>query len=314
MITSPSFFDSYKSQISHLLFNESQPVHVIVIKTENMDYHNKTYYEEKYQSNFIEQPISTRYASKEIIFHTRVQLFFERYYDLDSLDRRETDENIKEGVKACEPGDGLMISIQEMIDEKFHNLYHRFGQVVQLLKASPEFVEIEDTVLVIKNLINHYSAILADANTQLDCFWGLTLTKPIADIIATAYLDFFKSKLSMYQVDEAKQSMTVNFQNTDNFKIKWLGGQVDLVELMVELQRKGWINRLDEISLRKSAELLDRCFDLSASQIRARSKVADNIYTLLKGEYNERKERQYKFDKSGYNKNFDTIKILGFGK
>lgn len=295
-----------KNKFRDLLFHDKNPVNIIIKKKERYShtYFDKAYYKQMYQDKFVSFPVGTMESSSNIFLHPKIYLDFKRFYEIDSPLANDL-ELIEEVTLMNE--EAVPFMIEELIDERLHNLIFEFAQCLDKTKAEYYFAGISDIKLIIKKLLNHYVNILNDEKIQLSVIDGLVLTKELSDSLTEIYIEFLEDKLAMLDIDNVYIKKTIPVTIKEEYKFKWKGKQQDILELFVELQNKNWINNLDENSLFKTAELLCKTFDFSDSQKKEGKSPVSSIYQLLKGEFDNKKNRIYCFDKDGYKRKFDEI-------
>ena len=304
MIISKDYFERKSEKIKTMIFDEESPLEIILTKPRSTEYFDKTYYKEVYTQNFINYPVDVIPADTKTYLSTKLVISFNRYYQIDSP--VADDKQIVQNAQNCDES-SVIWDIDEIIDEKLHCMFCDFDKSLDAAKQSIWCLGITDHVLIIKNLLNHYINIRNNPKVMLSFFYGLTLKKEISDLLLDIYIEFLSDKLTMFTIDQVGTSSKVEPVNGKDSKIKWKGKQADIVELFVELQRKNWIQPLDETGLAQSARIICKIFDLSDSKRKKDSDIVQNINQLLKGEYNEKKERVYAFEKKDNVRNFETI-------
>jgi hypothetical protein len=304
MIVSKTHFERKGERIKAMIFDEECPLEIILKKPKSTEYFDKEYYRKIYKQNFINYPVDIIPADDKTYLNTKLVMNFYRYYEIDSP--VADDKRIIENAQNCDES-SVIWDIDEIIDEKIHCMFYDFDKSLEAAKQSSWCLGITDHVLIIKNLLNHYINIKNNPEVMLSFFYGLSLKKEISNLLLDIYIEFLSDKLAMFTIDQIGMPSQVEIVSSKETKIKWKGKQAEIVELFVELQRKNWIESLDETGLAQSARIIFKIFDLSDTKRKKDSDIVQNINQLLKGEYNEKKERVYVFEKKGAIRKFKTI-------
>ena len=310
MITDKSYFENQTNEINQIIYNNSSKVSFLEKMT------IRTYGKEKitkyYNDCFFNFPFTIEDASEEIGISIFATELFELYYDLDenmnqvsSLRINEVMENRKKFI----PENHLYLII-DYLDEFIYGMVYFYDKLLENTKKHHFFKNIDDEKIILLNLLKRYKSVVNDEAKQIDVFWSIKLTKTLSDLIIKIFIEFIEQRLNI---------LTINFEQT-NFEykttyvenkihqIKWNGTQQDFCELIIELEKKNWIEKIQEGNRKKLVNSITKIFNLENTKKNENSDQNNSLYQLLKGEY-ENKERIYPFlENVKYKRKFDLIK------
>jgi hypothetical protein len=259
-------------------------------------------------------PLDIENASQEIsvsIFSTEI---FDLHYELVDLNRpisASKEIELLEKRKVFKPEDNSE-TIEDFISTFFHCLVYNYEEFLTNTLKQHYFVGINDEVKILLSILNRYKSVLKDKTKQVDLFWCIKLNKQISDLILEMLIEFIEQRLILLTVSTESINLgnEINYLENDIFSIDWNGSQQELCELILELEKKGWISEIMNGDRRKFANSITKIFNLSNTKRNKRSNPNNSFYQLLKGEY-ENKERIYPFmKKENYEKKFNGIEKL----
>ncbi|NVK66288.1 MAG: hypothetical protein HWE22_16975 [Flavobacteriales bacterium] len=136
--------------------------------------------------------------------------------------------------------------------------------------------------------MNKYLEVLDSDVQQISIIEGIGVTKEISDLVLKIYVRFIELRLQMLHPE------TYTITPTDRGKSKkvtWKGTQKELLELFVELQSKGWIDKIESGDKAKVSHSICNLFDLTPTQKKESSDVENSFYQILKGKWNHDENR-----------------------
>ncbi len=312
MITDKTYFENQTNEINQIIYNNSSKVSFL--KKMTIDNYNKEKINEYYNDYFFNFPFTIEDASEEIGISIFATELFELYYNLDEKMNQVSSLRIKEVMenrKKFIPENHLDLII-DYIDEFIHRMVYSYDKLLENTKKHHFFKNIDDEKIILLNLLKRYKSIVNDETKQIDVFWSIKLTKTLSDLIVKIFIEFIEQRLNI---------LTINFEQT-NFEykttyvenkihqIKWNGTQQDFCELIIELEKNNWIEKIQDGDRKKLVNSITKIFNIDNTKKNENSDPNNSFYQLLKGEY-ENKERIYPFlENSKYKRKFDLIKKI----
>lgn len=282
-------------------------IRIIRHKSKNQEF-SKEFYLNWYDSAFCTVPLQIKKVCKELTINSR---FFENILIWTKYDLESTEYNVEEElIKYLEDP---LFSIIEFIDEKFSQLPYIHKAIILDLQSSKFFQLINDESIILLNLIQYYKGILNDDSQVIRFFPLVDIPKELSDLILQLYISYFENRLSMLNPSQEMKSEVE--ENTDEIKLSnqlvWKGTQKELAELIIQLQRKGWVQSIENRRFKKTSRRILNLFDISSTKKDINSDELSSFNQLLKGNIDgESKERQYFLDtEMNYNRKFDRIEV-----
>lgn len=196
-------------------------------------------------------------------------------------------ETINSNMKNDFPCD----TIYSAIFRKISNLVDSYDMVLKATRESNQLFGIKEEEKILLIHLNKYDKIINSDSEQINIIQGITLNKKISDLVLEIYIRFIERRLKMLKPEYPKLNTKRNGELT---KILWKGGQKDLLELIVELQEKGWIEKFKYGEINKMAKSICNLFDLSLTKKNEESDPCKSFYQILKGVNNKKtKIREY---------------------
>jgi hypothetical protein len=280
MITDKSYFENQTNEINQIIYNNSSKVSFLEKMT------IRTYGKEKitkyYNDCFFNFPFTIEDASEEIGISIFATELFELYYDLDknmnqvsSLRINEVMENRKKFI----PENHLYLII-DYLDEFIYGMVYFYDKLLENTKKHHFFKNIDDEKIILLNLLKRYKSVVNDEAKQIDVFWSIKLTKTLSDLIIKIFIEFIEQRLNI---------LTINFEQT-NFEykttyvenkihqIKWNGTQQDFCELIIELEKKNWIEKIQEGNRKKLVNSITKIFNLENTKKNENSDPNNSLY------------------------------------
>jgi hypothetical protein len=311
MITYTDHFREKLDNISSLLLTEDSKPKTIYVKSGLADQTmSREGLDEWYGKCLKSFPLYTDYISQDVSIHSSFRHYFNQYHK---------SEDFKEA--ACKPcsvvvedleRDGLLLDLEEYIQEWLQNLFWDFAELMESLKAGPVFACIKDDLIIMKNLLKFYQDIRQSDEQQLVFFHRISIPKPITDLMTDILIELFTDKITMLSPEQLPNQITGRASpEAATFKISWLGSQQEFAELVHELTAKGYWNLPDQ-NHAAQARHLARMFDFSASQKKKNANIAANVLSYLSPILDKKnKETTFSYLKPGYRRQFACIPPLG---
>ncbi len=293
MITSLSYCSAQLEKIDNLLLDEVQIIPLRYYKRKVEFRHLEKVYKRLYRNHFIDFPVEVVPSADEVYIPHDDLI---NYYKYHAICNKTSDTKLFEMIG--NNGDfALRELISSMIHEKIINLSFEFEGILKAARSSYIFAGITDQIAIIRNVLNLHINVRKKDDAQIAHLGGIKLPKSIADLMTDIYIIYLSDRLEMLELKDVHAEHAFITNMDEDQKIKWNGKQQHLVELFLELEKKGWIT-WDELSRKKAATLLCRIFDLSDTKRKADSNSADSIYQLIKGEIDksDQYKRKYFFD------------------
>lgn len=240
------------------------------------------------------------------------ELFF-LFYEISSdgiIDASKIDR-VKERFAKPEIYEDDEFLIYEFLQDCFHTLIFWYEKFLKNTKKHHFFYGVKDETVILKNLLHLYKRILSDSSIQLNVFWGIQLTKKIADIVTEMLIEFIEQRLKILnpyiEIEPHGVSSKITSADKKIKPIDWLGSQQELCELFIELGKKGWIPKVNDGERRIISDSITNLFDISSTKRNTKSDPKNSFYQQFKGELIDG-ERQYVFlETSNYERKFKAI-------
>jgi len=203
--------------------------------------------------------------------------------------------------------------ISTAILDRVTSLIWRYDQVLNATREIDKLCGIHDEEKILINHFNLYQTILNSEDKQIEFFEGICLTKEISDTLLAIYLEFIERRLSLLNPQlNSKSNIGTNTSQISNRKFSkliWNGNQKQLLELILTLQEKGWIDEFKKRELTRVSNSICQLFDLTKTQSIEGSDTSNSFNQILKGEYDPLNEtRSYgNIFGDGYEKSFSKI-------
>ncbi|WP_303924911.1 hypothetical protein [Draconibacterium sediminis] len=237
---------------------------------------------------------------------------FDLYNEIssDGIIKNSIIEKVKERFAKPEIREGDEWLIYEYVQDCFHELILWYEKYLKNTKKLHFFYGVKDESIILKNLLKLYKSILSDDSIQLSVFWGIQLTKKIADIITEMLIEFIEARLMVLNPDIETllgTSSKITLVNNKNKSIEWLGSQQELCELFLELSKKGWIPNVKDGERKLVSDSITNLFDINGTKRKSKSDPKNSFYQQFKGEV-IKGERCYVFlESDNYNRKFNEI-------
>lgn len=307
MITDISDIKDQIEAISDLLLIwENQPKTIYITSGVSFNDMMENDLKEWYKTNFASLPLYTEYKNDELTIHHAFFQCYHKHHKQEQVPDEQNTERIREITEL--ERDGVLFAVNEYVQERIHNFFYNFAQHIEELKKHPAFACLNEPVLILNNLLNHYVEIRQSENLRLTFFHHLTLPKQIADHITDFLILLLSDRIMMLDPVYAQPHIkTPSVEATVKTKIKWLSKQQEFAELIHTLVAKRYI-QLPDISLAAQARFFDEAFDFSTSKRKITANTANNLLTYLKPIQDEvTKQTTYSYLKANYKKQFDGI-------
>lgn len=239
------------------------------------------------------------------------EIFFNGIKDKQpKLVAKGIEATIESELKNCVPPS----TIYTAISDKVSKLVFQYDKVLETTRENNNLFGIQEEEKILKNHLNKYNELLRSPSKQIEFLRGIVLNKKISDLILMIYIRFVNKRLNMLNpVVMPFNEPTPTAKELP--KVIWYGSQKELCELFVELQRKGWMEKIQYGKINKTAKAICNLFDLTLTQKDHHSDLENSFYQILKGKNNPKtKQRAYdeifgehyhsKFDKIIQNKSF----------
>lgn len=309
MITSINHFQPQLNCISALLLSENKKPKTTYYSHRHIDYSwPKEELNDWYNANFKSFPLHTSAKSNEVIIHSTFSNAYRKYHGQTAI--KDTENNLLNELEG-DDRDGLLLSLEEFINEWLLNIFNDFAKAIFRVKNEPVFACVYDDLIVMKNLVNFYSAIRKSDDIQLIFFDNISIPKAVADQMTDVLIILLTDRINIsdpyYSIIELSSSQ---LSDHSPFKIKWLASQQEFADLIHDLTDKGYIS-LPEIAHTLKARGLTKMFDFSASQRKTDSNITQNILTLIKPvlDKDNKEKTTYTYRRAGYISKFDSIPI-----
>jgi len=307
MILSTTQFSDRRSKINEILWDESTTIHKQrILNDDNIKVELNKH---RYEHQFLNFPvdviqssdfISCTFKSLEVI---EVHDFLDAEYSIRQIEeillpRRKTfDRNQME------------VTIENYIDRLIHNMVYSYDEIMKNTFQQYYFVGIDQETKILLTLLNQYEEAFSDNTQQIQVFSQVSLSQEIADIVTSILIDIIKHRLNMLTISNDKPFPTLNYKSKEYLKLNWNGTQQQLCELIVSLEEKKWISKIENGERKKIAESITSIFNLDGTKRNAKSDPTNSFYQLLKGDYNRtRKKREFSFlQKENYQRMFNGI-------
>lgn len=224
-----------------------------------------------YKSSVLELDINASESQEQIIFSEKFISLEEHYYGLVELTYKQplSPKVISENITAAKAELEVPVFLCGLIENKLHELPSILTEEINKLKNSPRFPCCEDVNIIIQHLIDHYNAIINAPDKQINYFvFEIQLNKRLSDLITLAVIQTLQKVLEMRQ-HTTSNSHIKDLPKQDHaitkHKLIWQGKQIELLELIVTLQTKGWIAKIPVGSLSKAAREITSLFDLTGA-------------------------------------------------
>jgi hypothetical protein len=309
MILHPFHFDKKIDDINQILWNDK--IKIGSLQRMKFSKFNKKEVLHYYDLIFKNFPLDIENASQEFsvsIFSTEI---FDLHYNLVDLDNpmSATQEiELKKKRKEFNP-EFNSETIEDFISTFIHHLVYFYEDFLANTFKQHYFVGINDEVKILLSILNRYKSVLNDKTKQIDLFWCIKVNKKVSDLVLEMLIEFIEQRLKLLTIstDSLNNGNELNYVESEIYNIGWNGSQQELCELILELEKKNWIDKIQNGDRKKFANSITKIFNLSNTQKNKKSNTSNSFYQLLKGEY-ENKERVFPFmEKENYERKFERI-------
>jgi len=249
--------------------------------------------------------ISEWESQEQIIFSERFISLEEHYYGLVEVNPKYplSARKISENIIAAKEELEVSSFLANLIENKLHELPSILSEEIDKLKNSSRFPCCEEVDTIIHELINHYNVVINSPNKQINYFMAeIQLNKRLSDLITLGVIQTLQKVLELRRAKNtilAIDKLPKRDDSQTKHKLIWQGKQKELLELIVELQTKGWIAEIPVGSLNKAAREITSLFDLTG---------ADKSFAqILKGEIIDGERTYDKIYGKRYKQKFDRI-------
>lgn len=269
---------------------------------------------EKYEDIFMNLPYQIENSTEKIGFSIDLLELFDFYYSLSDFTEKIDPEKTKE-IKLKRENEyndlnEMQYLIYDYIEEYIHNLVYEYKKVIENTRKHFFFADIEDEKIILMNLLKRYKSVLNDETKQINVFWGIRLSKKISNIVLEILIEFIEQRLNILtiKIDIIQSDYKTTYIENSAKPLKWLGTQQELVELIIELNRKNWIPNIEDGERKKFISSITNLFDLENTKRNVKSNTENSMYQQFKGEYIDG-ERTYPFlEQHKYEKKFTEIR------
>ena len=279
----------------------------IIVKPEKQQAtYDKFCAETIYKSCVSKLDISVWESQEQIIFSERFISLEEHYYGLVEVNPKyvHSAQKIKQSIIAAKEELDVPTFLSDLLRNKLRELPLILSEQINGLKNSSRFPCCEDIDIIIQGLINHYNVVINSPDKQINYFMAeIQLNKRLSDLMTLGVIQTLQKVLEIRQ--QTKINLAINeLPKRDDYQTKhkliWRGKQKELVELIVELQSKGWIAEIPVGSLSKAAREITSVFDLTGTD--------KSFSQILKGEMLDGKRTYDKIYGKRYKQKFNEIK------
>jgi hypothetical protein len=307
MIIEHNFADDLLEEIDFQLnqCQENGEIHKASSQLKNLKYkyiHNK---------NEFCLPLVTRNSTNLILLE---KFYFQIYFNAikeehPTLIKDGIENTINKKFKESDASDDISSAIRD----KVYSLVFDYNKVLSVTRKVDNLFGINDEEKILINHLNKYNELLKTDIYQLDFFHGIVLNKSISDLLTRIYVRFINLRLAILNPTKPEEDTSSLIKPYIFHKLVWNGNQNQLCELIIELQEKGWIEKIKPGALRKTCKTITTLFDLTKTQIKQDSNIEDSFYQIMKGEKNvDTGERNYDNILTGnYVRKFNQIKNKG---
>lgn len=310
MITDKFYFENQINEINQIVFDNSSKISLL--KKMPINDYSKEKITQLYNHCFFNFPFTIEKASDEIGISLFAEELFELYFDLNDSSTKVSTNKINEVLenrKNFIPEEKIELII-DYVDDFIHGMVYSYDMLLENTKKHHFFKNIDDEKIILLNLLKRYKSVIIDDTKQIDVFWSIKLTKKLSDLIVKIFIEFIEQRLNLIMITFEQTNIEYKTTYIENkvHQIKWNGTQQDLCELIIELEKNNWIDKIQDGERKKIAESITKIFNLENTKKNENSNPNNSLYQLLKGEY-ENKERVYPFrENPKYIRKFDLIK------
>lgn len=264
-----------------------------------------------YKYNFERLPFSTCESREQLVLNGRFITYEQYYWGYFEFLKPQSESTINERILREKKSLNLPSFVDDVLVSWLHDVPRNLSKNIRKSKNSHFLPCVDDSDLIIQHYINFYTEAINSNDRQINFFLtDLSLNKRLSDIMAAAVVKILKKVLELRQsngiLTDAELSLNPNPEGS--YKLIWNGKQKELIELIVELQNRGWIEPIREGHLRKAAKGISNFFDITSTKRSSDSDEVTSLLQLLKGSFDsDHNERIYDFGKR-YEKKFDQIK------
>lgn len=310
MILNPFHFTEKIETIKQLLWDREDEF--VLLHKMNFTKFKKEKVLSHFDSIFKNFPLDIESSSQEIAVSSFAYELIDLHYEFVDLNKTtissDKENELLERRKIFDPKLNSE-TIEDFISSYFHFLVYNYEEFLMNTMNQHYFVGINDEVKILLSILNRYKSVLKDKSKQIDLFWSIKLDKQISDLVLEMLIDFIEQRLNLLTISTENLNLgkELNYIKSDVFSIDWNGEQQELCELILELEKKGWIAEIKNGDRRKFASSLTKVFNLTNTKKNKKSNPNNSFYQLLKGEF-EKNKRIYSFlEKDNYKKKFDKI-------
>jgi hypothetical protein len=278
MIIEYDFADSLLNEIETELFRYNEEEKIVLNNYELKE----SKFEFIFESDNYCLPLFTRNITEIIqLSKSYFQIYFNAIKkEHPTLVKNGIEQTIDNKFQSAYPPDVIFTAIRD----KISNLVFNYNKVLDVTRNRDFLFGILDEEKILINHLNKYNEILNSSSIQLEFFNGIILNKKISDLLTRIYIEFIKLRLNILNPILSDNQQATSYKFNDSQKLIWDGSQKELCELIVELQNKGWLNKIKPGTLRKTCKTICNLFDLSKSQIKTESNIEESFYQIMKGE------------------------------
>lgn len=310
MITDKKYFADRLAQISHEIFKHENRV-TLINKGKIFDYSFEEL-SKRFDYLFLEFPYDIEPKSDSL----GLSIYTIEVFNLDpsiSFNNGKIDpskiEISKSRFEKQELSAEDIYYISDFLEDYFHRITYEFGTLIENARKLHFFQGVKKEETILLNLLNRYRMVLKDKSFQLKIFYGVKLTKLIADMVTELLVDAIEQRLKVLNpvCDSKIPTKETVFVKSENHQIEWHGTQQELCELIIELERKGWIPKIPNGNRKSIAASITSLFDLHRTRKSSKSNVNNSFYQIFKGEVIDNNRRFPFQDAPNYISKFDGI-------
>lgn len=311
MITS-EIYDSIIDQISEEI-DKANNANLIVVKKEQRE----ASFEKNSAKSLYEQyhnglSVNISESQEQIIFSERFITLEEYYYGLCEIKTPLSTSEIKQKIIETKDSYNVASFLSDFLSSKLSFVPHTLTEQINKKKNSYLFPCCDDEAIILQSLINYYSEVINSPDKQINFFSSdLQLNKTISDLLALGIVKIMEKTLEFKRPKGQNTSINKLPEHNkidERHKLIWLGKQKELLELIIELQEKGWINEIPTGSIKKAADSICRLFDLTGTKKSDDTDEVKSFEQNLKGEMIDGKRVFDNIFGKRYHRKFNHIK------
>jgi hypothetical protein len=265
------------------------------------------YVEHRFEYKHFNLPYRIISLTNSMIVHSYFYEVDEYYFaSKQKYSSEKVEQNLRQIEERNSNQEELECDAKEFLEGFVINLVNFYQRILTKVREMDELQGIVDEEKILINYLNFYQDIVQSSTHQLEIGTGITFPKEVADLFTKVLIRFIKMRLDLLNPQlKVPVEEDLNIKVESNLKLIWKGNQKELLELIIELQKKGWIEPLQRGQFNKAAKSICSLFDLSSTKRNPKSDEVASFGQLLKGTINDG-ERGYDYGKN-YLTKFDKV-------